>query len=287
MGRPKAWLPIGAERMLQRIVRLLGRVADPLVVVAAAGQELPPLPGTVLIARDPVPGLGPLQGLAAGLGALPETVGLAFATATDVPFLRPDWVRRLTELIGECDLAIPHADGYHHPLAALYRRRTALPAIDALLREDRRRPVFLLERLRARVVEADELRGIDPNLDTLRNLNTREDYRQALEQAGMTRPCPPSARVEETLPEVRVELCGVTRHRAGAGEMTVRAATVGDALRALGWSCPSLVGSVLTPEGSLQPAYTLNLNGERLTTDPGTSLNPGDFLLVMAVDVGG
>ena len=44
MGVPKATLPFGPETMLQRVVRLLGTVVSPIVVVAARGQELPELP---------------------------------------------------------------------------------------------------------------------------------------------------------------------------------------------------------------------------------------------------
>ena len=91
MGRPKAWLPFGPERMLQRVVRLVGSAVGvgPIVVVAAPGQDLPPLPDRVTVVRDPVSGRGPLQGLAAGLAALPDAVELAYASATDVPFLQP------------------------------------------------------------------------------------------------------------------------------------------------------------------------------------------------------
>ena len=49
MGRPKAWLPFGPELMLQRVVRLVGTVARPIVVVAAPGQDLPELPAGVSI----------------------------------------------------------------------------------------------------------------------------------------------------------------------------------------------------------------------------------------------
>jgi molybdopterin-guanine dinucleotide biosynthesis protein A len=186
MGEPKAWLPFGPERLLQRVVRLVGEGigGGPIVVVAAPGQECPPLPSppAVTIVRDEVSGRGPLQGLAAGLKALPESVDLAYASATDVPFLAPAWIGRLRDLIGGDDLAIPFVDGYHHPLAALYRRATVLPVITELLRADRLRPVFLMESARTRVVTADELRTVDPNLGTLRNLNMPEDYRRALNE---------------------------------------------------------------------------------------------------------
>lgn len=181
MGRPKAWLPFGDEVLLQRVVRLASEVVGPIVVVAAPDQDVPPLPDSVAIVRDPIADRGPLQGLAAGLAALPESAEFSFATATDVPFLAPSWVVRLRERIGPHDLAIPFAEGYHHPLAALYRRSSCLPAIEALLRDDRLRPMFLIESVRTIVLAGDEFRDVDPDLRTLRNLNTPEDYRKALE----------------------------------------------------------------------------------------------------------
>ena len=184
MGEPKAWLAFGEERMLERVVRLVGSVASPVVVVAAVGQDLPVLASEVVIVRDEVSGRGPLQGLAAGLRALPETVELAYATATDVPFLEPRWIERLVELSAGFDLVMPFSGGYHHPLAALYRGSAVLPAIENLLQADRLRPYFLMEAVRTRVVHEDELRAVDPALQTLRNLNHREDYEQALRDAG-------------------------------------------------------------------------------------------------------
>jgi len=184
MGRPKAWLPFGRERMLQRVVRLIGTVAQPVVVVAASDQELPELAPDVAIVRDSIAGRGPLQGLAAGLTALTDTVELVYATATDVPFLEPRWITKLVELIDGCDLAIPYVGEYFHPLAAVYRSKAVLPAIEGLLRADRLRPVFLVEAVKTRVVHEAELKDVDPELQTLRNLNFPEDYERALGDAG-------------------------------------------------------------------------------------------------------
>ncbi len=74
MGSPKALLPFGPETMLQRVVRLLSGVVSPIVAVAAPGQDLPALPADVIITRDEREGLGPLEGLRAGLSALPADV---------------------------------------------------------------------------------------------------------------------------------------------------------------------------------------------------------------------
>jgi molybdopterin-guanine dinucleotide biosynthesis protein A len=184
MGRPKAWLPFGEELMLERVVRLAGTVAQPMIVVAAPGQGLPALAADVAIVRDSVSGRGPLQGLAAGLAAFDNSVDLIYATATDVPFLEPRWMTRLVELAAGYDLVIPHVAGFYHPLAALYRPAAVLPAIESLLLADRLRPVFLVEAVKTRVVDEGEMRAVDPALDTLRNLNYPEDYERALADAG-------------------------------------------------------------------------------------------------------
>lgn len=185
MGRPKAWLPFGAETLLQRIVRIVAAEANPVVVVAATDQELPRLPESVKVVRDAVADRGPLQGLATGLAALPETVEFAFATATDAPFLQPKFIARLRERIARHDLAIPFANTYYHPLAALYRRSIALPAIETLLAEDRLRPIFLVHALKTLTMHAIDFRDVDPELKSLRNLNTVEDYHSALKAAGL------------------------------------------------------------------------------------------------------
>ena len=185
MGRPKAWLPFGDERLLERVVRLVGTVARPVVVVAAPAQDLPALAADVAVVRDPVPGRGPLQGLAAGLGALPDSVEFAYATATDVPFLEPRWIGRLVELSAGYDLVMPYIGGFHHPLAALYRPGAVLPAIERLLRDDRLGPSCLVGEVTTRVVEESEMRAVDRDLQTLRNLNLAEDYEEALRDAGL------------------------------------------------------------------------------------------------------
>ena len=181
MGRPKAWLPFGGEMMLQRVVRVLREVVEPVVVVAAPGQDVPPLPEGVGVVRDEAEGRGPLQGLAAGLAALEGRAEAAYASSCDVPLLRPAFVRRVIELLGGADVCVPHVGGYHHPLAAVYRLRVRAE-VERLLGEGRMRPVFLYESVPTRVVTAEELRDADPALESLRNLNTPEEYEAVLRE---------------------------------------------------------------------------------------------------------
>jgi len=187
MGQDKASLAFGDETMLQRVVRLVGETVGPIVVVAAPDQQVPELPQRVAVVRDRHRGRGPLEGLAAGLAAVPEEVEAAYATSCDVPLLRPALVERMFDLLGTHEIAVPRDGQHHHPLAAVYRPGV-LEYIDRLLAADRLRPLFLFEQVATRVIPVDELRDVDPELDTLANLNRPEDYRAALERCGFASP---------------------------------------------------------------------------------------------------
>ena len=185
MGSSKALLPFGPETMLQRVVRLLSEVVSPIVVVAAIDQDLPPLPAGVIVTRDENEGRGPLEGLRAGLKALPTTVDAAYVTSCDVPLLETGFVRQMIDLANDYDIAVMEIDGFTHPLSAVYRRAT-LPSVEDLLANNRLRPVFLFDAAKTRRVKPEEMTS-DPGLRTLRNLNTREDYERALVEAGLKR----------------------------------------------------------------------------------------------------
>jgi len=183
MGTSKAMLPFGPETMLQRVVRLLGSIVDPIVAVAAVDQPLPDLPPDVIVMRDEREGRGPLEGLRAGLKGLPDDVDAAYVTSCDVPLLVPAFVEQMLDLARGYDIAVMEIDGFAHPLSAVYRRAT-LPHVETLLAQDRLRPAFLFDAVRTRRVRPEEMTA-DPGLLTLRNLNTRDDYQQALRTAGL------------------------------------------------------------------------------------------------------
>jgi molybdenum cofactor guanylyltransferase len=185
MGVSKATLPFGPETMLQRVVRLLASVVSPIVAVAAREQVLPELPDDIIVTRDEREAKGPLEGLRAGLTALPASVGIAYVTSCDVPLLVPGFVERMIDLLGDHDIAVMEIDGFPHPLSAVYRR-AMLPHVESLLAKDKLRPVFLFDAVRTRRVRPEEMASVDPQLRTLRNLNTREDYLAALSEAGLS-----------------------------------------------------------------------------------------------------
>jgi molybdopterin-guanine dinucleotide biosynthesis protein A len=183
MGTSKALLPFGPETMLQRVVRILGDVVSPIVAVAAIDQPLPGLPADVVVTRDEREARGPLEGLRAGLKALPAECDAAYVTSCDVPLLVPAFVTEMIRLAEGHDIAVMEIDGFPHPLSAVYRR-SVLGHVETLLAADRLRPVFLFDAVDTRKVQAHEMTAVDPDLRTLRNLNTRDDYERALAVAG-------------------------------------------------------------------------------------------------------
>ncbi|HVJ79658.1 MAG TPA: molybdenum cofactor guanylyltransferase [Planctomycetia bacterium] len=171
MGAPKALLDFAGQPLLLRMLGILRQACDPLLVVAAPDQELPPLPADVLVARDSRPHDGPLHGIAAGLEALPPGADMAFVVGCDSPLLAPAWIRFVASKLGASDIALPVAGGFEQPLAAVYRRAVAGTA-RSLLAADRHRPVFLTETHSAVLIPESELRAVDPDLDSLRDADT-------------------------------------------------------------------------------------------------------------------
>ncbi len=178
MGADKATLPFGDVSLLECVARTLADVVDEVWLVAREGQAVPlDLP----VARDPAEGFGPLAGIAAGLRAMQSE--RAFLAACDSPLLQPRFVERMFELSEGYAAAVPLIEGHWMTTAAVYAE-SLLPIAEGLLADGVRRPRALFDAAATRFVAADELRDIDPDLLSLRDCDTPEDYRALLALAG-------------------------------------------------------------------------------------------------------
>ena len=176
MGRAKAWLPFGDEFLLQRIVRIVAGVVAPVVVVAARGQDLPPLPEGIEILRDTHEGKGPLAGLMAGLAALEGRADAVYLSSCDAPFLKPEFVRTVIDHLGDRAIAVPRVGGYSHPLAGVYRL-SVRPVVERMLAEDRLRLRDLFDAVPTCFLGAEAF----ADLESLINVNTPDEYAAALQ----------------------------------------------------------------------------------------------------------
>ncbi len=188
MGQSKAMLRLGSRTFLETIVETVSTVCDTVIVVAAPGQPLPDLPGHIRAVHDRIAHHGPLTGFATGLAALPGSSAYVFLTGTDTPLLRPSFVAAMFEYAAGRDLAIPFDGVRHHPLSAAYRVDFAIDRSRELLAQDRHKLMSLAESVDSVEVSPDDLRSVDPDLASFRNVNSPEDYRSLLVSLGLKIP---------------------------------------------------------------------------------------------------
>lgn len=183
MGQPKALLDWFGTPLVVHVCELLRpELEGPLVVVRAAGQALPALPDGVAVVEDERDDRGPLEGIAAGLRAIGDSAEAVYVSATDVPLLVPAVVRLARSAMQDgVDAVVPQIGDRMYPLTAAYRT-SLLPLVERLLAEERLRALDLVEAIAVRWLTEQELRTVDPELDSFRNVNTPEDYEAALER---------------------------------------------------------------------------------------------------------
>lgn len=280
MGRPKATLPWGSHTMLEQMILILKSVVDHVVVVASPDQQLPLLTPDIEVVHDPVAYQGPLTGMCAGFNAITHQYETVFVTACDTPLLHPPFMRLLLEKLTESDVVMPFDGQYYFPLTAVYRIKPVLRKIEELLAADRHRPLFLFQELNSVAVPLNEIRTVDPDLKSLKNINSLEVYRTVLQEADLPLPACLSK------PEVQVEFYGVPRLRTGTAMANFHADNVRELFELLCQRFPDLVDYVFF-DSSLHPAYHLMRGTSEFITDDLTRLNPGDKLLLLNVDVGG
>jgi len=260
MGTSKALLEWHGSTLARRVVGIVARGVDgPVVVVRSPGQSMPSLPQEIEVLDDRENGRGPLAGLAVGLAALAGRGEVAYVSSTDAPMLHPAFVRRVVaEVVDDSEACVPCVRGFRHSLAAAYRVDLAC-RVQQLLDADRLRLSYLLETCRS--VELDEgqlladadLARVDPDLDSVTNLNELSDYEA-------TRALP--------APAVVVERIGALRPAGAPGRTFVRAATLGAAADAVG---TPLTGHIVAV-----------LNGDQLSQDPEEPTVEGDVISLMS-----
>jgi molybdopterin-guanine dinucleotide biosynthesis protein A len=265
MGSPKAGLDWHGSSLLRRVTGLAQRTVDgPVVVVRAAGQDLPDLDRSVQVVADAREGRGPLQGLAAGMEAVDGRAAVTFVSSTDVPLLHPAFIRRVVgAFTPDVDIVLPQIGGFRQPLSAGYRL-SLLPTLNTLIDADKLRPAFLFDQ--CEVLRLDEaamlsdpwLSRSDPELASVSNLNERSDYERAL---GLPAPV------------ISVRRSGALAHGGAPREQQVA-----------GWTLGQVADAIRL---ELDEHIVAALNGDQLTRDPWLPLAAGDAVRFMVAGAGG
>jgi molybdenum cofactor guanylyltransferase len=170
-GRDKGALLVDGQTIRDRQIAALSTVADELLFVGGDEPD-PPVSGRRHI-RDTVPGCGPMGGVHAALSA---AHGDAVAVvACDMPYLTGPLMAHLLALSHGADLVIPRTERGYHPLCAAYTRGCLASLAKRLAARDLKLSA-LLDDVRVRVVEAEEIELFGDPRRLLANVNTPADY---------------------------------------------------------------------------------------------------------------
>ena len=177
-GSDKLAARVGAGTLLDRSVAALASVAADVVVVVAPGDDRVPAPSDVplRIVADPQAHGGPLVGLLTGLEAVDQP--LVVVVGGDMPDLRPDVLRLLARTLASeptIDGVVLRSRGALVPLPAAVRTGAATDWTRRLVGDGERRLRSLFERLPTRILEEGEWQPLDPDGDTLRDVDVPED----------------------------------------------------------------------------------------------------------------
>lgn len=187
MGFDKSQLPIGTVSLLDHIISELSHSCTPIVVSVAS--ELAGLPTTGKAAKvyqvvDQNPDAGPLEGIRASLEFLETKCKYAFITACDVPHVNSAVVECLRQNIGDSEAIIPFQGSRLYGMTSLLKT-SAHGQISELIRAKRLRVSYLADILQCVRLPVASLQPVDPDLLSLTNINTPDEYFQFLEDQGL------------------------------------------------------------------------------------------------------
>ncbi len=181
MGRNKALLPLpsnAAVTFVEHLATLLRKQCGEVLLVVQDTQQASLYKDTGLfIVMDETPNSGPLMGLYSGLRAIQATHALV--VAVDMPFVLPEMIAFLLSQPLDERLLVPVVDNVPQVLCSIYPC-SLLSLLEERLHAGRRDPRSLLEIAPVRFLDEAQLRTIDPQLRSFRNVNTLEDYKSFL-----------------------------------------------------------------------------------------------------------
>lgn len=177
MGRNKALMTLGGQRLIDRVVKTMRAVFTDLLLVTNSPDVYADI-GLPMVG-DVMPDKGSLGGIYSAIYHV--TTPYCLVVACDMPFLNAAVLQYLVDHIADNDVVVPEIDGEMQPLHAVYGK-ACLPPITQRLERNRLKVVGFFPDVRVRTVTASELEPIDPELLTFQNLNTLEEFQTAAQR---------------------------------------------------------------------------------------------------------
>jgi molybdopterin-guanine dinucleotide biosynthesis protein A len=172
-GALKSALRIGGERIVDRQIAVLRRVAEPIFIVAPDPAPFESLGLDVV--PDVMPGCGALGGIYTAIVTSPCERTLV--VAGDMPGLALPLLERLVQPTA-ADVVVPRTERGYEPLCAVYSARCAAP-IRRRLESGWLQASQLPEGVHVEEIGPETLAAYDPDGLLFVNINTPHDYERA------------------------------------------------------------------------------------------------------------
>ena len=186
MGIDKWQLPVGESTLLDH---LLGQMEphDGTVLSQGSSRPVSCSSSKVEVVEDQIPESGPLEGIRCGLKHLSNRFEFAFVTACDIPWFPPTVVEFLLQQIENHQAVIPVVEDRVYGMTAVYRTDIH-PKLTEMVMAQQLKVSLLASELRTNRISKQQLQSVDPQLDSLKNINGPEDYLAYLKELGLS--CP-------------------------------------------------------------------------------------------------
>jgi len=176
MGTNKAFLELKGKTFIELQIELLREMFDEISISANTPSEYEYL--NLPIFKDIYPGKGPLGGIYTSL--INSSSLHTFMLACDMPFVGPELIKHLKDLTKEYDVVIPKSENGLEPLHAFYSKNCIEP-IKRELDENNLRIRSFFPQVNVKIVELDSLASSDHFKNSIKNLNTMDDYKNVTE----------------------------------------------------------------------------------------------------------
>ncbi len=183
IGLKKAFLEIEGKRIIDRTVDVYKKIFNEILIITNTPEDYYYLIQRVILSEaknlklkiytDLIPNRGSLGGIYTGLHY--SKSDYAFFAACDMPFLNERVIRHIIKVARDYDIIVPYFKHRLHPLHAVYSKK-CLPLIKVMVGKNRLKikDLFLKCKVK-RVMDIPQTK-----LPPFSNINTKEDYKQAI-----------------------------------------------------------------------------------------------------------
>ncbi len=183
LGREKYAEIVAGRSLIERTIDRLSVLSAEILIVISERQSKSFFPSysRARTVSDLYTGKGPLAGVYTGLVHSSSFHNLA--VACDMPFLNLDLLRYMFDQSPGFDAVVPRIGDYKEPLHAVYTRDCLRP-MQSLLEAGNPKIMDILDLVRVRYLDKDEIEQFDPEHLSFFNINTNADLERARKLAS-------------------------------------------------------------------------------------------------------